>query len=175
VEGHDGCTYDKPIMYSNSILSHMVSSKEYTAKEKEIQYIKNESDISYVGARKHIIDSNDSFPASKASYAGTANRTCTSSETEMTLTWLQECNKLYHVPISWKYCYYTHSMQRKFHIIGKSNHPSIFQWNFLHTTQYIFQQKHLKHQSHRINFEWMRDCWSTPIQQCFSHIMARTS
>jgi hypothetical protein len=39
----------------------------------------------------------------------------------MTLTWLQECNKLYHVPISWKYCYYTHSMQRLITISLKIN------------------------------------------------------
>ena len=51
-EGHDGLTCDKPVKCSNSNLDHMSSSKECPVylKEREIQKIKIEKNISYLDA-----------------------------------------------------------------------------------------------------------------------------
>jgi hypothetical protein len=55
-EGHDGLTCDKPVKCSNCNLDHMSSSKEYPVylKEREIQKIKIEKNISYLDARRQV-------------------------------------------------------------------------------------------------------------------------
>lgn len=86
-EGHDGLTCDKPVKCSNCNLDHMSSSKECPVylKEREIQKIKIEKNISYLDARRQVSISNDSSQNSKASYASAAKRTYTSSTTQTTL------------------------------------------------------------------------------------------
>ena len=82
-DDHDGLTCDKPIKCANCNLDHMSSSKECPVylKEKQIQKIKVENNISYFDARRQVTVSNDSQPASKMSYAGAAKRQYTSAET----------------------------------------------------------------------------------------------
>lgn len=65
----------------------MSSSKECPVylKEKQIQKIKVENNISYFDAQRQVTVSNDSQPTSKMSYAGAAKRQYKSAETQTTL------------------------------------------------------------------------------------------
>jgi hypothetical protein len=79
----------------------MSSSKECPVylKEREIQKIKIEKNISYLDARRQVSISNDSSQNSKASYASAAKRTYTSSTTQTTLAWPPASDKPFKVPL----------------------------------------------------------------------------
>jgi len=71
----------------------MASSKDcqYFLKEKEIQKIKSEKNISYPEARKFVSAANDS-PAQK-SYVSVAKRVFNTVETQTMFTWIEDTEK----------------------------------------------------------------------------------
>jgi hypothetical protein len=79
----------------------MSSSKECPVylKEREIQKIKIEKNISYLDARRQVSIWNDSSQNSKASYTSAAKRTYTSSTTQTTLDWPPASDKPFKVPL----------------------------------------------------------------------------
>lgn len=92
-EGHDGYTCENAHKCTNCGEPHMASSKDCPLyiKERKIQAIKVERNISYPEARKFVSMANDS--SAQKSYASVTKPVFTSVETQTDITWLNKADK----------------------------------------------------------------------------------
>ena len=92
-EDHEGFDCKNNPKCSNCGQPHMASSKDcqHFIREKEIQKIKSETNISYPEARRFVSATNDS-PTQK-SYASVAKRVFNSVETQTMFTWIENTEK----------------------------------------------------------------------------------
>ena len=92
-EDHEGFDCKNNPKCSNCGQPHMASSKDcqHFIREKEIQKIKSEKNISYPEARRFVSATNDS-PTQK-SYASVAKRIFNSVETQTMFTWIENTEK----------------------------------------------------------------------------------
>jgi hypothetical protein len=92
-EGHDGYTCENAHKCANCGESHMASSKDcqFFIKEKKIQTIKVERNISCPEARKFVSVTNDS--SAQKSYPSVTKPVFTSVETQTDITWLNKADK----------------------------------------------------------------------------------
>ena len=94
-EDHEGFSCNNNPKCSNCGQPHMASSKDcqYFQKEKEIQKVKSEKNISYPEARRFVSAANDS--SVQKSYASVAKRVLNSKsvETQTIFTWIENTEK----------------------------------------------------------------------------------
>ena len=92
-EDHEGFDCNNHPKCSNCGQPHMASSKDcqYFLKEKEIQKVKSEKNISYHKAHRFVSAANDS-PVQK-SYASVAKLVFNSVETQTIFTWIENTEK----------------------------------------------------------------------------------